>query len=289
MKIFKFQRFIEAAETYKNLLEYSNCGKPKGDAERVLQIPNWLTVFHDASIANLLAGNLVEAEKIALKAVNQYLPEEYPSNFKESSSLLDKDVNWLQKTIEEELLEIDIVSKKVKNDITYSENLIYFLPENVIALLILSEVQRIQDAEEYTTTLKQLFSCFSNYLAKVIKKEDLNEREKQILCIVKALASKTCLRIANVQIQHGNTTNTEKMFKRSLSCNKGDKDVLHDYCKFLIGSGKKREASKLWCTFCSEAPAIALDSVQSLSLRYFLSSKVTNGDLEKLQKELQIN
>lgn len=284
---YHFQRFSDAASTFDRYFQYVGVSDFTTNDGRIIKIPNILTVFHDASLTNMLAGNLLRAENMALKANNQYTPHDFLENSKGEATLLEKDVEWLRKTIEEELLESDIIINVKKNDRMYNEHSIYFLSENVIAQLILAEIQKIQQSEEYTMTLKKIFSCFSCYFGSLTRKEFLTDEEKQIAQLIKALGSKTCLRIAQLQIQSGSISNVEKMLKRSLSCNKGDKDVLYCYTKFLIGEGRHREALKLWNSFSTEETTVPSNSVQSLSLRYFLTDQVSAGELEKMHKELQ--
>ncbi|KAK6620685.1 hypothetical protein RUM43_010980 [Polyplax serrata] len=281
------ERFSDAASTFDRYFQYVGVSDFTTNVGRIIKIPNILTVFHDASLTNMLAGNLLRAENMALKANNQYTPHDFLENSKEEATLLEKDVDWLRKTIEEELLESDIIINVKKNDRMYNEHSIYFLSENVIAQLILAEIQKIQQSEEYTMTLKKIFSCFSCYFGGLTRKEFLTDEEKQIAQLIKALGSKTCLRIAQLQIQSGSISNVEKMLKRSLSCNKGDKDVLYCYAKFLIGEGRHREALKLWNSFSKEETTVTSNSVQSLSLRYFLTDQVSAVELEKMHKELQ--
>ena len=257
----------------------------------MIEIPGKITILHEASITNLLAGDLSKAEEFAYKAIDLYYPEEFPLILKQNQSLLDKDVDWLKRIIEIELLECDVIVEERSNEYKYSEDMLFFLPENVIALIIMSEIQKIQNSDEYVGTLKKIFHCFSAILSKLTTKtKNLIESEKIILILIKALTSKICLSITEVLILKTDNLNVDKMFKRGISCNKGDKDVLYTYCKYLIKVGNKKEAAKLWQTFRNEKSIISsLESLQSLSLRYILTSKVSTLELEELERELQIN
>ena len=257
----------------------------------MIEIPGKITILHEASITNLLAGDLSKAEEFANKAIDLYYPEEFPSILKQNQSLLDKDVDWLKRIIEIELLECDVIVEERSNEYKYSEDMLFFLPENVVALIIMSEIQKIQNSDEYVGTLKKIFHCFSAILSKLTTKtKNLIESEKIILILIKALTSKICLSITEVLILKNDNLNVDKMFKRGISCNKGDKDVLYTYCKYLIKVGNKKEAAKLWQTFRNEKSIISsLESLQSLSLRYILTSKVSILELEELERELQIN
>ena len=75
----------------------------------------------------------------------------------------------------------------------------------------------------------------SMHLAKMQKRQDLTEEEKNSLILAKALAAKICLNVAKLQMKSKSSVEVDKTFKRALSCNQGDKDVLYCYGGIFFG------------------------------------------------------
>lgn len=251
------------------------------------KIPNIITVLHEASTMNLLAGKLERAQEIALQAINRYYPKKFIQHSNEPNLCNVKDISWLRVAINNELTDQKSNLESLKNEIIYSEDCLYFFSDDLIGQLIIAEVQKIQGKENYKLILKKLFSLLSNYLSNKVKGNNFTEHEKLTCNVIKGLACKICLRIALMQVGNKDFCSIEKMYKRALLCNKGDIETLLHFCKFLITNGKKREASKLWHTFYNEENLISPDHAQSLSLRYFLRSYTSMRDLEKIQRELE--
>lgn len=235
---------------------------------------------------NLLIGDLIRSQQLCQEAFETYIPKDRKPK---KTEIHIKDVKWLQNLINEELGLRETLNEPEIGDliIFYEENL-HFFNEDIIGLLIQSEIQRIQENDDYKTSLAKIYSIISAHLAKTQKKGDLSEEEKHSLVLVKALAAKVCLTVAKYQMKTKTETEVDRTFKRGLSSNPGDKDVLYHYSKYFLSKGKASDASKLWKTFFKKESILIVDQCQSLALRYLLNTNVTKRDLEKLESEIEV-
>lgn len=269
--------FEDASVAFEKLLNQRNLSSiidsGFNEEEVVVNIPHLVTILHEAAAINLLTGNLTRAEDLCRQAISMY-----PSKEKSVHELIQtdvhgtKDIRWIRNLLQEEL-QMDVVGPE-EEPVSYCEDYLSFFDEDVVGLLVLADLQRIQNSEEERITLNQALLLLSKYMARAQKKGRGSEHDAQ-LALVKALTSKTCLSIARMQSDSKTFADVDKMYKRALSCNSGDKDVLYHYGSFLLAADKQAEAEKLWRTFFEKNPIVKIEETQSLALRYLLRTQIS--------------
>lgn len=280
-----FQSFQQSTNTFEKLIRI-NSFEFKNDPNRILQTPDTLVILHEAAVMNLLIGDLIRSEQLCENAFEKYFPK---SKKPKKTEIHIKDVKWLQNLINEELGFSEILNEPETDDLTifYEEN-VHFFHEDIIGLLILAEIQKIQENDDYKTTLTRIYSIMSVHLSKMQKRNDLTKEESHSLILIKALTAKICLKVAMFQMKTKTESEVDRTFKRALSCNQGDKDVLYHYSKFFVDTKKPNEAHKLWKSFFKKESAIAPEQCQSLALRYLLSTNVSKRELEKMECDIEL-
>lgn len=248
-----------------------------------LKIPPTSVVLHEAATINLMNGNLSRAEEICRLAISVY-PKEKPIHQETDAHGL-KDLKWIRDTLNEEF-KMDIDDPIELN--TYYEDYLSIFEEDIIGLLILAELVEKCSAEEARLLLNQALLLLSKYIARAQKAANSPENRKQEI-LIKALACKTCLYIAKMQTNIKPFAEVDKMFKRALSCNNGDKDVLYFYANYLLESSKHSDAVKLWKTFSDKDPILNPESSQSLALRYLLRTHVSQRLMTALSLKITEN
>lgn len=263
--------FQDSQTTFEKLLTRENLSEII-DAQKFsfLKIPHTTVVLHEAATMNLMNGNLSRAEEICRLAVSLY-PNQKSALHQETDNHGTKDLQWIRDTLQEEFkMEVD----EPTDTGTYYEDYLSIFEEDVVGILILAELVEKRGSEEARLLLNQVLLLLSKHIARVQKAANTPENRKQEV-LIKALACKTCLYIAKMQTSIKPFPEVDKMFKRALSCNNGDKDVLYFYANYLLESDKQADAAKLWKTFYDKKPILQAENSQSLALRHLLSTHVS--------------
>lgn len=286
-----FQRFQDSADTFEKVIQSKDCLTDSADsAKQQLSVPCRVILLHEACAMNLLCGNLSRAEELCTSAMDEYalmLRTEDGQTDAEQEPIFVKDIKWLQTLISDELGLGDILEEPEEQEVAdWFENSLHLFEEDVVGLLLLAEIQKVKEAEEYKSTLTKIHLIFSKHLSKVQKNQQ--EKDKQVVLLVKALAAKYSLNIAKCQMSSKKAElEVERTLKRALTCNQGDKDVLYSYANFLIGCGRKPDAAKLWASFCRKESSVAAEQCHSMALQFLLMTRVTKRQLDKLKDQVE--
>lgn len=285
-----FQRFQESAETFEKYFEVLDLDrKDRLAGERIIETQNVVTALHEHATMSMLAGNMLTTESVLSKASELYKKVEYSGKKPKEGVHVSKDIDWLNKLLEGEL-GVALNKEKKEEQNWFTEEMVYFFDEDIIGLMLSAEAQIRQGMESCKITIGKLMVIFAKYFAQMNKKEIIEEDEKICSTLTGALAAKVCLEVVRRRVKSEcQAAETERMLRRALNCNESDKDVLHEYCKFLQAEGRLRDAQKLWQSLYEKETSVSVNYCQSLALRYLLRSNVTRRDLEKIQLELNSN
>ncbi|KAL0275836.1 UNVERIFIED_CONTAM: hypothetical protein PYX00_003566 [Menopon gallinae] len=284
----RFQESAEMFEKYFQVLPFDSKDKLTGG--RIIETQNVITALHEHATMSMLSGDMSTSEFTLSKASEMYTRVDYTRRKPTNGVHVSKDVDWLNNLIESELGLTDHNAEGENECLNwFTEEMVYFFEEDMIGLMLSAEAEIRQGTESYKATLAKLMKIFSKHFAQLQKKGKIVDEDEKICSVLaKALAGKVCLEIAKRRAKGKlNPAETSRMFERALSCNQGDKDILYEYCRFLQGEGRIRDAQELWKNFHGKETSVRVDHCQSLALRHLLRNCVTKRELEKIQLELE--
>jgi len=273
----------ESAMAFQKLFSAANiCELIEAQHENVMiPVPPLAVILHEAAAMYLLNGDLSYAEDTINRAILAYPQRNSSKPSARDATHPIKDIQWLQNVLSNDM---DVLPTPLHDHPVCNESYLSVFEEDVIGLLLLADLQRIQGVADARLTINQALLILSKYLAKM-KTQENSKNETHTL--VNALTAKTCLYIATMQSSARPFAEVDKMFRRALSTNRGDKDILYYYATFFVSHDKISDARKLWNTFFDKESIVHTDFTQSLALRYLLRNQVSYKQLASLSNKLQ--